>query len=102
MRTPAEVYQNSPRTYEGDPDSIVYPTLLTRRVKKNGGIVINNNQIFISSALAGWNVGLKYLERSRFEVFFAQLRLGELDLSSQSFLGAASGPQPSNSTNRTA
>jgi putative transposase len=102
MRTPAEVYQNSPRTYEGDPASIVYPTLLTRRVKSSGSITINSNQIFISSALAGWNVGLKYLERSRFEVYFAQLRLGELDLSSQSFLGAASGPKEIKSTNRTA
>ena len=92
MRMPAEVYTKSPRRFRETPTDLAYPGMLTRRVQRSGQLRINGQLIQLSSALAGWSVGLKHLEQDRYEVFFAQLRLGEIELQSAAFVGAASGP----------
>jgi putative transposase len=93
MKTPAEAYQNSTRKYEGTPSDLSYPTMLARRVSSSGKIRINNRPIGISTALAGWSVGLKYSDLSIYQVFFSNLRIGQIDIEAELFLRAAGGPE---------
>ena len=93
MKTPAEVYENSPRKYEGTPDDIEYEGMLTRRVGQAGQIAMESRKIHISGALAGWSVGLKPLDADCYDVYFAELRIGQIELNSASFLGVASDPE---------
>lgn len=92
MATPAEVYSKSPRAYEGTPADIEYPGMITRKVHRAGHIAIENIRIAVSRSLAGWSIGLKPIDQDRFELFFAKLRLGTIELSSASFAGVASHP----------
>lgn len=92
MQMPAEVYVKSPRPYQ-PPADIIYPGMLTRRVKTTGEIKIDNLCIRLSRALAGWTVGLKPIDADHYEVYFANLRVGTIELSSAAFLGAASRPE---------
>jgi putative transposase len=84
MRTPAEVYCQSNSQYEGTPEDLLYPGMETRRVLKTGVIVWNRQQIFISTALQNWSVGLEPYQE-RFNVWFARLLLGRLDPHTASF-----------------
>jgi putative transposase len=80
MRCPAELYRPSERKYEGTPDELDYPQMCVRRVGAQGGIKVDNQHFFLTTALAGWNVGLKPLAQDRLEVWFGRLLLGEIDL----------------------
>ena len=73
MRVPAELYQPSARKWTGTPELIGYPGMATRRVKKAGAICYQDERIFISQALAGWDLGLRYRSEQVMEVYFAQL-----------------------------
>jgi transposase InsO family protein len=84
MRTPAEVYCQSANKYQGTPEDLLYPGMETRRVLKTGVIVWNRQQIFLSTALQNWSVGLEP-HRERFNVCFARLLLGHLDPQTASF-----------------
>ncbi len=97
MSTPSEIYQPSARPYGGTPADISYD-LMTRRVSRVGCIKLDGLQIPISTALAGWSVGLKPLDTVHFDVYFATLRIGQIDLSTAAFVGAASGTNEGNQT----
>jgi hypothetical protein len=86
MKMPAEVYRNSERRYEGTPESLEYPGIETRRVSRKGTIHYGKNSYFLSTALRGWDVGLKAQNRGLLEVHFAGLILGQIEPSSASFL----------------
>jgi transposase InsO family protein len=86
MRRPAEVYHSSPRPWEGTPEKIDYEGLITRRVQQRGAIRFEDQSYFISTALAGWHVGLKRLADDTCEVYFAKLLVGHLELTTASFL----------------
>ena len=60
--------------------------MASRRVKKAGAICYENQRIFISLALAGWDVGLRYRTEEVIEVYFAQLLLGTLETASAAFI----------------
>lgn len=92
MKTPAQVYENSPRKYEGTPADLSYEGMVARRVSSIGRIRLRGVSYFLSTALCGWSVGLKALDPNRMEVYFANLRIGELDLRAEAFLGAV-GPE---------
>lgn len=85
MKTPSEVYRDSSRTWEGTPTDINYPDMMTRRVLKTGRVCIEGQRILLSTALTGWSVGLVPIEKGRLEVYFAQLRIGEVDLQTHTF-----------------
>jgi len=85
MKTPAEVYRNSPRIYEGTPADIRYEGMQSRRVQTTGMIRMNGSYIKISGALSGWSVGLKALGEEKFAIYFAGLRIGEIDSLTCSF-----------------
>lgn len=92
MSTPAQLYHNSNRVYTGTPCDLSYNGMIARKVMQCGRIRIEGIPIQISSSLSGWSVGLIPSQADRYDVFFAKLRIGELDLSSQLFL-RASGPE---------
>jgi transposase InsO family protein len=86
MRMPAELYQLSPRKWKGTPEQISYPGMATRRVKTVGAICYQDQRIFISQALAGWDLGLRYRSEELMEVYFAQLLLGVLEMPTAAFI----------------
>jgi hypothetical protein len=79
MRVPAELYQPSMRKWKGPPEQVSYPGMATRRVKKTGAIGYEDQRVFISQALAGWDLGLGYRREQMLEVYFAQFLLGVLE-----------------------
>lgn len=81
MRVPDELYKPSPRKYTEDFDEIEYPVgFLTRKVMKQGEITISGVRVSLSYSLRGLQVGLKLIEKNRYEVFLADFLLGELDV----------------------
>jgi len=95
MRCPGELYRSSERKYEGTPDELHYPQMCARRVGAKGAIKVDNQHFFLSTALAGWDVGLKPLAQDRLEVWFGRLLLGQVDLSVGQFFRADIGPKKS-------
>ena len=90
MKTPAEVYQKSPRPWQGTPEELAYEGLAQRRVQSTGAIRYAGHSYFLSGSLAGWNVGLKAVRAGKLEVYFASLLLGHLEPASVSFCGIKS------------
>jgi transposase InsO family protein len=86
MKCPGEVYENSLRPYQGVPEKLEYPAMETRRILVGGSLMWQGQAVFISSALRGWEVGLRPCGRDRWEIYFANLRLGELEPSTASFI----------------
>lgn len=86
QKPPARFYVKSETKYEGSPDLIVYPDeFITRKVARNGTIKINQKVIPITTALVGYDVGLKYLTQNDMEVHFDYLKIGNIDLSARAF-----------------
>ncbi len=79
MKCPAEVYENSSRKYQGSPQDLCYETPEVRRVNKVGKIGWRGQPIFITTALAGWSVGLAPSGAGHWEVWFGRLLLGHLE-----------------------
>ncbi|WP_269527279.1 IS481 family transposase [Coraliomargarita parva] len=90
MKTPADVYKPSQRKYTGTPDDIVYPGMIRRRINKRGYLCYEKHRIPISTALAGWSVGLKPVDCEHLEVYFADQYLGQIELPTLSLLAGAS------------
>lgn len=85
MKRPAELYEASKRKYEGTPHDLSYPGMEFRRVLATGDICYQNQRVFISSALSGWSVGLEFCGEGKYNVYFAQLLLGQMDQTMASF-----------------
>lgn len=87
MRTPDELYRQSPRKYCGDFDILEYPAgYLPRKVFKSGEIILNGVRVSIGSALRGWHVGLRARKQpGLYDVFLAEFLLGTLDMTSCCF-----------------
>ena len=58
------------RKWKGTPEQISYRGMATRRVKKAGAICYEDQRVFISHALAGWDLGLRYRSEQLLEVYF--------------------------------
>jgi transposase InsO family protein len=93
MRCPAELYTKSQRRYAGSPEDLVYEAMESRRVNCLGEISWGAKRVFISSALAGWSVGLQPCGTSQYHVYFGRLRLGQLEESTGAFARSSIGPQ---------
>ena len=92
QKTPAQLYQKSTRKYR--PALLAYPTgFITRKVRPVGTIAIERHSFFISTALGGWDLGLRYSSPNTIEVWFAYLHIGHIDLQTLGFFGAPSRPQ---------
>ena len=88
MRCPGELYRVSERKYQGTPEDLDYGQMCSRRVSAHGTIKLEGQTLFLSSALAGWSVGLKSITEQRMEVWFGALLLGEVDLATSGFIRA--------------
>jgi len=86
MRVPADLYVKSERRFAPENFELSYPQeYLRRKVNTIGNIKIMNSQILISTALRGWDVGLKATAYGRYAVWFGPLCLGEIDMEMESF-----------------
>jgi hypothetical protein len=63
----------------------------TRKVSDRGTIKIETRRVFLSTALAGWNVGLKARSDGHWEVYFAQLLVGMIEPQTEAFVPSQSG-----------
>jgi putative transposase len=91
MAFPSEIYCQSKKNYEGTPDELDYEGMVTRRVNSVGTISYQGERIAISSALAGWDVGLRPTEQEGTEVWFGRLQVGEIQEETASFRAARTG-----------
>lgn len=91
MQMPSEVYIKGTRAYEDTPTDIEYPGMISRKVHRVGYICMESVRIHISAALGGWSIGLHPVGQDRFDIYFARLRLGTIELSSASFTHATEG-----------
>src|ERR1700722_11698883 len=57
MKCPAEVYTPSLKKYQGTPEDLDYPGMLSRKVTSHGVIGWGGTQLFIGTSLTGWSVG---------------------------------------------
>lgn len=90
-RRPADLYHKSPRPYPTAALRLDYGRgYLTRRVICTGTISYQGHLIFITTALAGWEVGLRSVSPTRVEVWFSYLLLGTIDLQTNRFGSAPS------------
>ena len=80
MKTPASLYQTSPRLFPTRLAPVEYDSwMAVRRVMDSGCIKWKGNFIYISQALAGELVGLKQTGDTTWEVWFSFFLLGILD-----------------------
>jgi transposase InsO family protein len=85
MRVPAEVYEPSPRAYEGTPQDVDYGSMQSRRISPVGCACYQGAVYQISTALKGWSVGMKPIKDGMVEVWFSKLLLGYIDPTTESF-----------------
>jgi transposase InsO family protein len=80
QRTPAEVYQASPRRYPSRvPEPEYGQDVLVRYVRKSGEIKWQGQRMYLGEVLAGENIGLKPVLDGYWLVYFCQMPLGVLD-----------------------
>lgn len=77
-RTPAEVYRKSQRRYDEQP-SEYGAGYLVRKVTSIGVIHWNGNRIFITTAIAGHQVGLRLRADKHYEVWLYHVLIGTFD-----------------------
>ncbi len=86
MRVPGEVYRRSERSYAPEPIELTYPAgFIPRKVNAAGNIKVDGIRVRITSAIAGWHVGLKPCGPDTCLVWFGPLCLGTLDLQTEAF-----------------
>jgi putative transposase len=79
MRTPASVYEPSPRSLPARLAPLEYPDRFeVRYVSANGGIRWNNAWVNLSTVCIGEHVGLEEVDDGVWNVYFGALKLGRL------------------------
>lgn len=79
METPASQYSCSSRAYRGMKPDLEYPEHFeVRKVSSGGWIKRGSQQLFVSSALSGWHIGVE-VEGETARLWFAELYLGSTD-----------------------
>jgi transposase InsO family protein len=90
-RCPAELYSKSPRLCPTKAALLDYGVgFFPRKVSTAGMIKYWGHEIFVTTALAGWEVGLRIRPESTVEVWFNYLLLGSIDLQTNRFASAPS------------
>ncbi len=79
-KTPAEVYRDSPRRSLAPLVPSYPPEWKTRRVSRVGNISVNDDVVFVSTALAGQIIGLQQERALRWRARFFDVDLGSLEL----------------------
>ncbi|MDB6109868.1 MAG: Integrase catalytic region [Pedosphaera sp.] len=90
-RCPAELYSKSPRCYPAKLAGLDYgPGYFPRKVSARGVVKYNGRSTFITTALAGWEVGLRIESANAVQVWFNYLLVGTIDLQTNRFGSAPS------------
>lgn len=77
---PADVHRPSPRSYPEKPGAIVYPdSLIVRKVKCGGYIMLNNHPYYTTRQLTGEYVGLEPIGDGCWQLYFSEVRLAMVD-----------------------
>lgn len=85
MKFPAECYKNSSKTYKGSLP-IEYPLHdLTSKVHTCGNFYFNGSKVYLSTALAGFPVGINEQDDGIWLVSFMNYDLGYFDVDSKKF-----------------
>src|ERR1700716_2144000 len=80
MRTPAAVYESSPRAYPARVSEPEYPTtMLVRSVHHQGQIRWKKHDVVVSQVLWGEQVGLLPVDERWFTIYFAQFAIARFD-----------------------
>lgn len=79
-KTPAEVYRDSNRRSLASLVPSYPPEWKTRRVSRNGNVSINDDSVFLSTALIGHIVGLRQEDALRWHASFFDADLGTLEI----------------------
>lgn len=86
MKSPAQVYETSPRRYKASETVILaYEGMEVRKVQRMGYIKYDKERYQLSTTLRGWDVGLKPAGHEQVEVYFGSLCIGHLDLPGRAF-----------------
>lgn len=79
QRTPASIYQPSPRDFPSRMPRLEYPSHYeVRLVSRNGGIRWHSNWVNVSHVLAEQHVGLEEIDDGQWNVYFGPVTLGRL------------------------
>lgn len=88
-RTPAELYEESTRTYPSRLPELEYPCgVLLRRISQQGSLKWKCDRTFLSEVLAREVVGLLETEEGKFDVYYGPLLIGRFDGRRQRFQAA--------------
>lgn len=80
QKTPGEIYQRSPREWNGKLTPPEYPKdYLVRKVRTAGQISMRPFNIHIGVTLAGETVGLKPIDNDAYAVYYGPIYLGEIN-----------------------
>ena len=80
MRTPAEVYQPSPREFPEQEPELHYPSSMeVRRVKSQGYFRWNQQDVFLTEVLWGEPVGLLPIDERHFTIYFGPYAIAQFD-----------------------
>lgn len=86
MRVPGDLYRKSDRLWTQEPEELTYPAgYLKRKVSVGGQIGMEGAKIAISTALAGWHIGLKPCADHEWLAWFGPLALGSIDMRTETF-----------------
>lgn len=80
QRCPSEFYTKSDRRYEKTPEDLDYKLpIQPRKVRNTGDFKWCDRSIWLSTALAGWSVGVEADSGNETKVWFGRLLLGHID-----------------------
>ncbi len=92
MRTPAEVYEISPRLLPHElPEHVYADRFSPRSVRRDGSIKWDGELVFVGEAFAGEIVGIEAVDEGLWHVYLGALRLGVLHGRSRTIAPIATG-----------
>lgn len=78
--SPARKYRTSPRAYPSQVKPPAYDSdIEVRRVRSNGQIKWHGKMLFVSEALIGEPIGLRQIDKGRWQLLFCKMPLGVLN-----------------------
>lgn len=95
LKTPASLYCCSNREYPLLVPEIEYPDEMElRRVKSQGDICWKNRHIYLSETLAGETIGLRQVSERLWDIYFAHIKLAQLDSHTQKLVHLTKSRKP--------
>ena len=92
LTPPARHYHPSERPWPPRLASLTYPTeYLVRRIAPSGVLNWHQRQIYLSTSLAGQDIGLHPVSATHYDVYFADYLLGTLDVQALRFTSLTQG-----------